>query len=54
MKAVSAIEVMEEPQSNIEEKVNSSILKDDFSSKTNLSIFMSLAPVSLDQPKENS
>ena len=40
----------QEPWSNLEEKVNSSILKlkDDFSSRTSPSIFTSIAPVLLD------
>ena len=45
--AVSAIE-MSVPQSNIKEKVNSSILKGDFSSRTNPSNFTSIAPVLLE------
>ena len=39
--AVLAIETMEEPQSNLEEKVNLSILKYYFSSRTDPSIFIS-------------
>ena len=35
--------------SNLEEKVNSSILKDDFSSGTDPSIITSIAPVLLDR-----
>ena len=37
-----------------EEKVNPSILKDDFSSITDLSIFTSIAPVFLDRSNETS
>ena len=37
-----------EPQSNLEETVNPSILKDDFSSRTDPSIFTSIKPVLLD------
>ena len=37
-----------------EEKVNPSILKDDFSSRTNPSIFTSIAPVLLDRSNETS
>ena len=49
-----AIKVMYEPQSNLEEKVNSSILKDDFSSTIDPSILRSIAPVLLDQSNETS
>ena len=45
---------MYEPQSNLEEKENSSILKDDFSSKTDWSIFTSIAPELLDQSNKTS
>ena len=45
---------MYEPQSNLEEKVNSSILKDDFSSTVDPSILTSIAPVLLDQSNETS
>ena len=37
-----------EPQYNLEETVNPSILKDDFSSRTDPSIFTSIKPVLLD------
>ena len=43
-----------ESQSNLEEKVNPSILKDDFSSRTEPSIFTSIEPVLLDQSKKTS
>ena len=45
---------MEEPQCNLEERVNPSILKDNFSSRTDLSIFTAIAPVLLDQSNETS
>ena len=45
MEAVLAIEIMQVPQSNLEEKVTPSILKDDFSSKTDPSIFTSIAKI---------
>ena len=41
LEEVLAIEIMKEPQSNLEEKDNASILKDNFSSKTVPSIFTS-------------
>ena len=41
--AVLAIMVMQEPQSNLNERVNLSILKDDFSSRTDTSISTSIA-----------
>ena len=47
MEAVLAIDIIQEPQSNLEEKINPSILKDDFSSRTDLSIFTSIAPVAI-------
>ena len=43
-----------EPQSNFEEKVNPSILKDDFSSRTDPFIFTSIPPVLLDRSNETS
>ena len=39
---------------NLEENVHSSILKDDFSSRIDPSIFISIAPVLLDQSNETS
>ena len=54
LEAVLAIDIIQEPQSNLEEKVNHSILKDDFSSGTDPSIFTSIAPVLLDQSNETS
>ena len=47
MEAVLAIEIMQKPQSNLEEKVNRSILKDNFFSRTDPSIFTSTAPALL-------
>ena len=41
-------------QSNLEEKFNPSILNDYFSSRTDMSIFTSLAPVLIDQSNETS
>ena len=40
---------MQDPQSNLEEKVNPSILKDVLSSRTDPFIFTSIAPVFLDR-----
>ena len=48
LETVLAIEIMYEPQSNSEEKVNPNFLKDDFSSRTDPSIFTSIALVLLD------
>ena len=45
---------MQEPQSNLEEKVNPSILKDVFSSRTGPPIFTSIATVLLDRSNETS
>ena len=42
-----AFEKMWEPQSNIEEKDNSGILKDDFCSRTDPTILTSITPVLL-------
>ena len=53
-KAVLAIDMMYDSKSNLEEKVNPSILKDDFSSRTDPSLFTSIAPVLLDWPNETS
>ena len=44
LEAVLAIETMQEPQSNLNEKEGPSILRDDFSSRTDLSNFTSIAP----------
>ena len=43
-----------QPQSKLEEKVNLSILKDEFSSRTDPSIFTSIAPVLLDRSNKTS
>ena len=48
LEAVLAIEILYQPQSNLEEKVNPSILKYYFSSRRDLSIFTSIEPVLLD------
>ena len=48
LEAVLAIKVMQEPQSNLEEKFNPSILKDYISLRTDPSIIKSIAPVLLD------
>ena len=53
-KAVLAVEIMQEPQSNWEEKDSLSILKDIFVSGTDPSIFTSVAPVLLDWSNERS
>ena len=45
---------MQEPQSNLQEKVNPCFLRDYFSSTTAQSIFTSTAPVLLDQSNETS
>ena len=49
-----SIEIMQEPQSISEEKVNPNILKHNFSSRTNLSIFTSITPVLLHWSNETS
>ena len=54
MEAIFAIETMQEPRSSSEETDNPSILKNYFSSRTNPSIFISIAPVLLDQSNETS
>ena len=56
LEAVLAIEIerVQESQSNLEEKVNPSILKDDFSSRTDPSIFTSIEPLLLDRSNETS
>ena len=43
---------MQEPQSNLEKKGNPTILKKDFSLRTDPFIFTSIAPVFLDQPNK--
>ena len=49
LEAVLAIEIILKPQSNLEENGISSILSDDFFSKTDLSILPSIGPVFLDR-----
>ena len=53
LEAVLAIQIMYEPQSNLEEKSNPNIFQVDFSSRTDPSIFKSIAPVLLDWSKIN-
>ena len=48
LEAVLTVEIMLEPQSNLEEKFNRMILKGDFSLRTDPSFLMSIAPVLLD------
>ena len=45
LEAVLTIKIMQEPQSNLEEKINPGILKNDFSTRTDQSIFTSIEPV---------
>ena len=52
--ALLPIEIMQELQSNLEEKVNLNISTDDFSSRRDPSIFTSIAPVLLDQSNKTS
>ena len=54
LEAALAIEIMLELQSNLEEKVNPSILKDDFSSRTDPFIFTSIALLLLEWSNETS
>ena len=54
MEAVLLIEIMEEPQSNLEEEDNVKILKDDFSSITDQFVFTSIAAAFLDWQNETS
>ena len=54
MEVLLAKEIMEESQSNLEGKVKPSILKDDFSSRTDSFIFTSIVPVLLDWSNETS
>ena len=49
LEAVLAIEIMQEPQSNLEKKLDSSILKDD-----DPSILRSIAPELLEQSNKTS
>ena len=50
----AVLAIMKEPQSNLEEKINPSILKDDFSSRTDPSFFTSIEPLLLDWSNETS
>ena len=52
--AVIEIEIMQQSQSNLEEEVIPSILKDDFHSRIDLSIFTLIAPNLLDQSSKTS
>ena len=54
LEAVLAIEIIQEPQSNLEEKVKPSILKDNFSSRTDPFIFTSTEPLLLDRSNETN
>ena len=54
LEAALGIEIMLELQSNLEEKVNPSILKDDFSSRTDPFIFTSIALMLLEWSNETS
>ena len=54
LEVVLGLEIMYEPQSNLEENVNPSILKDYFSFRKDPSIFTSIEPVLLDQSNETS
>ena len=54
LEALLVIEIFQKPQSNLEEKVNPSIIKNDFSSTTDPFIFTSIAPVLLDRSDETS
>ena len=45
---------MQEPQSNLEEEVNPSILKNNFPQKTDPFIFTSIAPVLFDPSNKTS
>ena len=45
LEAVLAIDIMQEPQLNLQEKVDPGILKDHFSSRTGPSIFTSIEPL---------
>ena len=48
------MEIIQEPQPNLEEKVNPSILQDEFSLRTDPCIFTSIEPVLLDQSNKTS
>ena len=50
----AVLAIMKELQSNLEETINPSILKDDFSSRTDPSFFTSIEPLLLDWSNETS
>ena len=54
LEAVFAIEILQEPQSSLEEKDTPSILKDDFSSRTDQSIFFYINSSSVIKPVKRS
>ena len=54
LEVVLPVEVMLEPQSNFKERVIPNILKEDFPSRTDPSIFTLIAPVLLDWSSETS
>ena len=54
LEAVLVRKIMSKPKSNLYEKINPSTLKDNFSSRTDLSIFTSIAPVLLDPSNKTS
>ena len=54
LEAVLAIQIMSEPESNLQKKVNPRILKGDFPPRTDPSIFTSIAPVLSDCPNKPS
>ena len=54
LEEVLAIQIMQEPPSNLEEKVNPSTLKEDYSSRTDPSIFKSIELYLLDWSNETS
>ena len=54
LEVVLTMEIMQQLQSNLEENVNPTILKDDFSSRIDPPIFTLIAPVLLDRSDETS
>ena len=54
LEVVLPVEVMLEPQFNFKERVIPNILKEDFPSRTDPSIFTLIAPVLLDWSSETS
>ena len=54
MEAVLRTEIISEPKSNLEEKGNLSVLKVDFSTRTDASILTSVAPVLLHRSNKTS